>query len=59
MFGHIYANFLSIFWHVLAMYVNFLSVFWQVDPLPNHVTQVTPEKLAERVGKKYLPSPGQ
>lgn len=33
--------------------------FTETDPAPNHVSLVTPEKVAERVARKYLPSTGQ
>lgn len=32
--------------------------FTETDPIANHVTSVAPEKVAERVARKYLPSPG-
>jgi hypothetical protein len=32
--------------------------FTEVDPIPNHTTYIAPEKVSERVSRKYLPSPG-
>jgi hypothetical protein len=32
--------------------------FTEVDPIPNHTTYIAPEKVPERVARKYLPSPG-
>jgi hypothetical protein len=32
--------------------------FTESDPAPNHVSLVTPEKVAERTARKYHPSPG-
>jgi hypothetical protein len=32
-------------------------VFTEADPIPNHTTRVQPEKIAERVARKYDPSP--
>jgi hypothetical protein len=33
-------------------------VFTESDPVPNHETYISPEKVQERVAKKYYPSPG-
>lgn len=33
-------------------------VFTESDPSPNHETYISPEKVKERVAKKYYPSPG-
>lgn len=31
--------------------------FTETDPIPNHITHISPEKLKERVERKYHPSP--
>lgn len=33
--------------------------FTEMDPIPNHTTYVAPEKVQERVARKYNPSPGK